>query len=141
VGAEATLRSYLEGLKDDRLQDQEQWAKDFFLAWDEWVYKLAAIAKDIKWKTENEFRLVHELKVEEFGAVRFQQKETMLARYLPLTTPAWTKWRTPILPIARITIGPGNHSAFTKVSVRLLLEQMGYFNIPSDVTRVAFQRP
>ncbi len=139
--ANATLNFYLEGLKGDRLQDPEQWAKDFFLAWDEWVYKLAPIAKDVKWKAENEFRLVHELKGEEFGAIRFQQKETMLARYLPLTTPAWMKRRVPILPIAKIMIGPGNHAAFTRVSVALLLEQMGYFNIPVEVTQVGLQRP
>jgi hypothetical protein len=139
--AEATLAFYLEGLRDDRLEDPEKWATEFFLAWDEWVYKLAPLAKDLKWRAENEFRLVHELKVEEFSQVRFQQKETMLARYLPLTTPAWVKRRAPLLPIARVMIGPGNHPAFTKASVSLLLEQMGYLNVPVEVTQVALQRP
>jgi hypothetical protein len=99
--AEATLAFYLEGLHDDRQQDPEKWATEFFLAWDEWIYKLTPIAKDPKWKAENEFRLVHELKGEEFSQIRFQQKETMLARYLPLTTPAWVKRRVPLLPVAR----------------------------------------
>jgi len=139
--AEATLMFYLEGLHDDRLQDPQKWAEEFFLAWDEWVYKLAPVAKDAKWKAENEFRLVHELKGEEFSQVRFQQRETMLARYIPLTTPAWAKRRVPLLPIAKVMIGPGNHPAFTKVSVSLLLEQMGYFNVPVEITQVALQRP
>jgi hypothetical protein len=139
--AEATLRFFLEGLHGERMQNPEKWAEEFFLAWDEWVYRLAPVAKDAKWRGENEYRLVHELKVSEFCQVRFQQKETMLARYLPLTTPAWFKRRVPLLPLAKVMIGPGNHSAFTKISVALLLEQMGYVNIPVEVTRVSLQRP
>jgi hypothetical protein len=139
--AEATLKFFLEGLQGERLQDPDKWAEEFFLAWDEWIYKLAPLAKDAKWKAENEFRLVHELKGAEFSQIRFQQKETMLARYLPLATPAWVKRRTPLLPIAKITIGPGNHPAFTRVSVMLLLEQMGYQAVPVEVTQVSLQRP
>ena len=86
--AEATLQFFLEGLHDERLQEPEKWAEEFFVAWDEWIYKLAPIAKDPKWKAENEFRLVHELKFSEFSEVRFRQRNTMLARYLPLSTPA-----------------------------------------------------
>ena len=111
------------------------------MAWDEWIYKLAPLAKDASWEYENEFRLVHELKVSEFNEIRFKQKHTMLARYLPLTTPAWVKRRSPLLPIAKIRIGPFNHPSFTKVSVMLLLEQMGYFNVPVEVTQVTLQRP
>lgn len=139
--ADATLRFFLEGLHGERLQDAEKWAKEFFLAWDEWVYKLAPIAKDAKWRAEKEFRLVHELKVQEFSQVQFKQKETMLARYLALTTPSWVKRRTPLLPIAKIMIGPGNHVGFTRVSIMLLLEQMGYPAVPIEVTQVALQRP
>jgi hypothetical protein len=139
--AEATLSFFLEGLHGERVKEPEDWAKEFFDAWDQWVYRLAPLAKDPKWKVENEFRLVHELELKEASQVRFQQKETMLARYLPLATPAWVKNRTPRLPIAKVTIGPGNHAAFTKVSVALLLEQMGYLNVPVDVTRVSLQRP
>jgi hypothetical protein len=139
--AEATLAFYIEGLHGERQQNPEKWADEFFLAWDEWIYKFAPIAKDAKWKAENELRLVHELKGEEFSQIRFQQKETMLARYLPLKTPAWVKRRAPLLPVAKVIIGPGNHPAFTKVSVGLLLEQMGYFNVPIEVTQIALQRP
>jgi hypothetical protein len=123
--AEATLKFFLEGLSGERLNDPEKWGQEFFPTWDEWVYKLAPLAKDPKWKAENEFRLVHELKTSEFAQVQFKQKETMLGRYIALTTPAWIKRRTPLLPIAKVMIGPGNHPTFTRVSVLLLLEQMG----------------
>jgi hypothetical protein len=139
--AEATLAYFLEGLQGERLQDPEKWAKEFFEAWDEWVYKLAPLAKDSRWKAENEFRLVHELKFSEFNQVRFRQRETMLARYLPLTTPVWVKRRTPLLPIAKIIIGPGINTAITRVSVALLLEQMGYPSVPVEVSRATFQIP
>jgi hypothetical protein len=139
--AEATLAFYLEGLQGERLREPEKWAEEFFAAWDEWIYRLAPLAKDQKWKSEYEFRLVHELKVQEFSEVRFRQRKTMLARYLPLTTPSWVKRRTPLLPIAKIIVGPGNHPAFTRVSIALLLDQMGYVNVPIGLTQVTLQRP
>jgi len=131
----ATLDFYREGLTGDRLENPDEWGKLFFNAWDEWVYKLAPLAKDYKWRSENEFRLVHELKLSEFPDVRFRQKPKMLARYLPLATPGWVKRRATLLPIAKVWIGPGNHPAFTRVSVQLLLEQMGYWDIPVEVTK------
>ena len=139
--AEATLRFFVEGLTGDRLLDPKKWAEEFFAAWDEWVYRLAPLAKDHKWKAENEFRLVHELKVQEFGQVRFKQRKTMLGRYIALDTPSWLKRRTPLLPIAKVMIGPGNHPSFTTVSARLLLDQMGYEGVPVEVTRVTLQTP
>jgi hypothetical protein len=139
--AAATLTFYLEGLHGERLQNPDVWAQEFYTAWDDWIYKFAPLAKEACWKAENEYRLVHELKVSEFGQVRFKQKKTMLARYLPLTTPSWQKRRTPLLPIAKIIIGPGNHSAFTSVSVKLLLEQLGYVDVPVEVTKVPLQTP
>jgi hypothetical protein len=139
--AAATLDFYREGLTGERLEDPAEWGRVFFLAWDEWVYKLAPLAKDIKWKAENEFRLVHELKPSEFSKVRFVQKPTILARYLPLDTPAWVKRRSPLLPIAKVRIGPGNHPAFTSISVRLLLEQMGYFDVAVEGTECTLAWP
>jgi hypothetical protein len=133
--ATATLDFYREGLIGDRLDDPEEWGKLFFAAWDEWVYKLAPLAKDKKWQSENEFRLVHELKVSEFPNVRFAQKPKMMTRYLALDTPAWVKRRAHLLPIAKVWIGPGNHAAFSKISVQLLLEQMGYTAVPVKTTK------
>jgi hypothetical protein len=133
--AAATLDFYREGLNGERIENREEWGKLFFSAWDEWVYKLAPLAKDNSWHSENEFRLVHELKGNEFHAVRFSQGSKMLKRYLPLDTPAWVKRRAKLLPIAKVLIGPGNRPAFTKISVQLVLEQMGYWDVPVEVTK------
>ena len=43
--AEATLRFYQEGLNEERMKDPDCWAREFFEARDEWVYKLAPLAK------------------------------------------------------------------------------------------------
>ncbi len=141
--AEATLKFFLEGLTNPaqgaRTQDPDKWAEEFFLAWDEWVYKLAPLAKDAAWKAERELRLVHELKGDEFSQVRFKQRKTMLARYIPLATTNWVQRRTPLLPIAKIMVGPGNQLSFTSISVRLLLNQMGYPEIPVETSKVTLQ--
>jgi len=138
--ADATLEFFQAGLTEERLKDPDKWAQEFFEAWDEWVYKLAPLAKDVTWKAESEFRLVHELKVQEFRQVRFKQGNTMLGRYIALDTPSWLKRRTPLLPIAKVIVGPGNHPAFTSVSVRLLLDQTGYEQVPVETTKVSLQR-
>ena len=131
----ATLTFYRAGLTAERQADPEQWGRDFFLAWDEWIYKLAPLAKDEHWRSENEFRLAHELKPSEFSRVRFVQKDNVLARYLPLDTSSWMKSRQPLLPIAKIVVGPGNEKTLTPASVRLLLEQMGYpTGLPVETT-------
>jgi len=137
---DATLRFYREGLIGDRLDNPAEWARVFFNAWDEWVYKLAPLVKDECWQTENEFRIVHELKAAEFPKVRFSQKETVLARFLPLETTTWVKRRAPLLPIAKVWIGPGERQSFTKISAQLLLEQMGYFNVPVEMSKLRITR-
>ncbi len=138
--AEGTLMFFLESIDEERAKDLEKWSRDFFAAWDEWVYKLAPLAKDATWRNENEFRIVHELKVSEFPQVRFAQKKTMMSRYLALDTPSWLKWRSPRLPIAKVLIGHGNHPSFTAVSVRLLLDQMGYVGVPVEMTKCSLRR-
>lgn len=138
---EATLRFYREGLVGERLEDPTKWAETFFDAWDEWIYKLAPLIKDACWRTENEFRIVHELKGSEFPKVRFTQKQTVLARYLPLETTTWVKRRAPLLPIAKVWIGPGERQSFTKISLDLLLEQMGYLNVPVEISKLKITRP
>jgi hypothetical protein len=137
--AEATIQFYLEGLTGERLENPERWTSEFLTAWDEWIYKLAPLAKAEKWRAENEYRIVHELKVAEFPLVRFKAKSTMIARYVPLDTPIWMPRRASLLPVAKIWIGPGSHQQASKISIGLLLNQMGYPAIPIETSRIALQ--
>ena len=84
---------------------------------------------------EGELRIVHELKVADFPDVRFSQKKSSLARYLPLDFPCWAKERVSRLPIAKVMVGPGENQASSKISAILLLEQMGYPNVPVEISR------
>ena len=131
---EATIRFYKEGLNAERASNPGLWAREFFTAWDEWIYKIAPLAKDSKWQSESEYRIVHELKLADFSKVRFSQKQTMLSRYIALDFPCWVKERVSRLPIASFMIGPKGHPSITAVSVRLLLDQMGYINVPIEIS-------
>lgn len=139
--AEATVKFYFDGLNPERAKDPELWTREFLTAWDDWVYKLAPLAKASKWRAENEYRIVHELKPAEFPAVRFEQKATMLARYFALDTPCWVMRRSALLPIAKIVVSPGSNFVPTRVSVKLLLDQMGYFEVPIEETTCSLRRP
>jgi len=138
--AEATVNFYLEGLTEGRLENKDQWMRDFLSAWDGWVYKLAPLAKAFKWRAEDEYRIVHELKFAEFPEVRFKAKATMIARYLPLDTPTWVPRRAGLLPLAKIWIGPGIHQQASKISILLLLDQMGYPKLPIETSQIPLQR-
>jgi hypothetical protein len=131
----ATLDFYMSGLTGERAEKPEEWAKLFYLAWDEWIYKLAPLAKDQQWDSEGELRIVHELKVADFPDVRFSQKKSSLARYLPLDFPCWVKERVSRLPIAKVMVGPGENQPSSRISAILLLEQMGYPNVPVEISR------
>jgi len=130
----ATLDFYMSGLTGDRAEKPEEWANMFYLAWDEWIYKLAPLVKDQQWESEGELRIVHELKVADFPDVRFSQKRSILARYLPLDFPCWVKERVSRLPIAKVIVGPGENQASSRLSAILLLEQMGYPNVPVEIS-------
>jgi hypothetical protein len=133
--AEATLQFFRDGMENKRADTVEQWTTEFLIAWQEQINRLAPIAKDDCFQTENEFRIVHELNVTELHQVRFKQKRTLLSRYLPLRFPLWNQVRSPMLPIAKVMVGPGRHQSITEISVNTLLTQMGYGNVP--VTRSA----
>lgn len=131
----ATLDFYRAGLTGERAENPEEWARLFYLAWDEWIYKLAPLAKDQQWDSEGELRIVHELKVADFPHVRFSQKKSSLARYLPLDFPCWVKERVSRLPIVKVMVGPGDNQASSRISAMLLLEQMGYPDVPVEMSR------
>jgi hypothetical protein len=131
----ATFDFYKSGLTGERVEKPDEWARLFYPAWDEWIYKLAPLAKDQQWDSEGELRIVHELKAADFPDVRFSQKKSSLARYLPLDFPCWVKERVSRLPIAKVMVGPGENQAASRVSAVLLLEQMGYPNVPVEISK------
>lgn len=139
--AEATLRFYREGLVGDRLSDPDRWAKEFFEAWDQAIYRLAPVVKNSCFSSENEFRLVFELQSYGLPFVRFQQKQSLLGRYIDLKPYGWLGTRTPRLPLNKIIVGPGPHKGITTKAVEALLLQMGYTGVPVEMSKSPLQRP
>ena len=70
-----------------------------------------------------------------FPDVRFSQKKSSLARYLRLDFPCWVTERVSQLSIAKVMVGPGENQASSKISAVLLLEQMGYPNVPVEMSK------
>jgi hypothetical protein len=139
--AEATIRFFREGLETDPTRNPEQWSEEFFTAWDEQIYRLAPLIKDEGFQSESEFRIVHELQLNEIHLVRFRQKRTLLSRYMPLTFPVWAGNRVPILPITEVIVGPARQRDVSKISTQILLVQMGYRDFAVDVSRRPLQLP
>jgi hypothetical protein len=127
--ARLTLEYYLEGLVGDRAENPVQWGKEFFESWDQAIYRLSPIAKDAAFSAEREFRMVHELQSYDMPFVRYQQKSSLLGRYIDLKPNGWEGLRVPRLPIQKVMVGPGRQKGITKRSVESLLQQMGYTNV------------
>ena len=139
--AHATLNFYLEGLAGERLQDPSKWREEFFEVWDGLIYPLAGAVKNSHWKRENEYRIYFDGRGADLHSFGFRQRDSMLSRYFILKPPLQKGGRPGLLPIREIMIGPGNHAAFTKLNLELLLRQKGYSNIPITYSRVELQNP
>ena len=87
----------------------------FIKVWDEWIYKLAPLAKDQQWDSEDELRTVRELKVAEFPGLKVHSRDLASPEYLPLDFPCWVKERMSRLPIAKVMVGPGENQAASRV--------------------------
>lgn len=138
--AGATLRFFLEGLENDHTRNAELWADEFLTEWSDWTNRVAPVVKDDCFRAEEEVRIVHELHATEFSQIRLSQRKTLLSRHLPLTFPVWMQTRYPILPLVKVTVGPGRQQAITVIGVKVLLKQMGYGDIPVTISQRPLQR-
>jgi hypothetical protein len=137
--AAATLRFFREGLDDNRASSSEAWGDEFIAEWGGLIGQLAPMLKDSAFSAEKEYRIVHQLQVSEMSHLRFKQKETLMARHLPLVFPppaAATPSR--VLPIGEVIIGPSRHKEITRVSVDSFMRQRGY-TVPVSISEIPFQ--
>jgi hypothetical protein len=139
--AEATLVYYLKGLKENPLRIPEQWREEFFPVWDGTIYPLAAAVKDAHWVRENEYRIYFNGRGADLRAFGFKQRDAMLSRHYILRPPLRENGKPGLLPIREIMIGPGNHPAFTKLNLQLLLRQLEYLEIPITHSSISLQNP
>jgi hypothetical protein len=138
--AQATLSYYLKGLTGDRRQSPERWREEFFPIWDGIMYPLVAAVKDSHWARENEYRIYFNGREANLHSFGFKQRDSMLSRYYKLTA-LNADGKPGLLPIREIMIGPGNHTAFTKLNLQLLLRQLEYPEIPITHSGISLQNP
>ena len=141
---EGTLRMtkefFLKGLKEHNVTDVERWALEFLIAF---FFKLdifASTTKHPKFSGEIERRIVAVLQDTDKATLEFKQKQTLLARHLPIDL---TIERDGIkqLPLTRVYIGPGPAQRVSQVSVADLLAKFGYVNIPVEISAVPYRVP
>jgi hypothetical protein len=117
----------------------DAWATEFLAVWEKFVFYVAPMVKDLAFRGENEYRVVHELQEHEIGQLLFKQKETLMSRHLPLIfPPANYATQSRLLPIAEVMVGPSRHKEISRVSVETFLRQKGY-QVPVTVSKIPFQ--
>jgi hypothetical protein len=143
--ANATLAFFKEGLHarptgEVNTAAIDAWATEFLNAWQEVVGKLAPMVKHPAFASEREYRIVHELRADEFPKLRFRQKQTLMSRHLPLVFPPLEGvTESKMLPIAEVMVGPSRHKEISAVSVRAALLQKGYTWVPVTISEIPFQ--
>ena len=116
--------------------DPEKWANEFIAAFSWALDIFACLFKHPKFSGEHERRIVAAFVDADLSSLIFTQKNTLLARHLPLSL-MMTNWK---LPITRVLVGPGPAQRVTQVSVGTLLKQRGY-DVPVDLSSVPYRVP
>jgi hypothetical protein len=133
--AQATMRFLREGLErraNDSPQDRDMWTSDFLTDWFARIGLFGPVVKDPSFHAENEYRIVHQLQVQELPKLRFKQKQTLMSRHLPLVFQ--------VLPIAEVMLGPTHrHREISRISIQTLLQQQGYSTVPVSFSTIPFQ--
>jgi hypothetical protein len=155
--ASATLRFFREGLDSGygvvpipgldghtpekaRALKAKSWAEEFLPIWQQWIGRLAAMVKDPSFHAEDEYRLIHELQVSELPELHYRQKQSLMARHLPMIYPLHgNATQSCRLPITEIIVGPSRHKEISAVSVRTFMQQKGYPDVLVSVSKIPFQ--
>ncbi len=92
--------------------------------WSNAITYVAPVIKHPKFEAEKEWRLVRQLQEEDLPTLRFQQKQSMLRRHLPLAL--HDQKAEDRLPIVGVRVGPARHKEISKIAVADLLRTKGY---------------
>jgi hypothetical protein len=138
-----TVRFFGEGLAARPDVDRSEWADAFLSEWRNALSYLTPIIKHWKFAAEKEWRIIRGLREEDFRNLKFRQRQSLLARHLPLALRFPEASTAPLLPISSVRVGPSRHQQISKVSVADLLRGKGYPKAVYDnyvrVSEVPFQ--
>ena len=125
-------RYFLKGLAKSPVP--EKWASEFVAAFAWELDVFACLFKHPKFASELERRIVIGFLETDLPSVKFVQKNTLLARHLPLDL----RMLNGKLPITRVFVGPGPAQRVSQVSVGTLLKQHGY-DVPIEISSVPYR--
>jgi hypothetical protein len=132
--ATTTLQFIREGLEkrnDDSPDVREAWVTEFLADWNLRLGFLGPVVKDPSFRSENEYRIVHQLQWAELHKLRFRQGPTLMSRHLPLVFQ--------FLPLAEVMLGPSHrHREISRVSILTFMQQHGY-SVPISFSTIPFQ--
>jgi hypothetical protein len=128
------------GIKKHGVTNMEQWSREFLIAFAMQLDIFASTTKHPAFASEKERRIVAPLQSGEHNNLEFRQKNTLLARHLPidLTIDVDGQRR---LPISRICVGPSPAQRVTQVSVADLLLKFGYKGVPVELSAAPYRIP
>jgi hypothetical protein len=127
---------FLDGLVRPYITDIDKWAADFLYGFGNELDLFASTIKHPKFASEVERRIITWLRPDEFSALEFRQKQTLLARHLPIDMTVNGRLR-----ITGIYVGPGPSQRVSQVSVDALLKKYGYKDIPVKISDVPYRVP
>lgn len=137
--AAASLAFFMDGLAR-RKGKRDAWAEAFLLSWGEVITYLAPVIKHPSFAAEEEYRIVRRLRNEDFPNMKHRQKQTLMARHLPL------KFTLPngvpkLLPLTHVRVGPSRNRHVSQISVADLLRthQYSLSTVEISQTAVPFQ--
>lgn len=138
--ARATLQFFREGFAKRSGAASQQWVNEFMTEWDTMLSYLAPMLKDPAFRSEQEYRVMHELNLEDLPDMKFVQKGSLISRHLPRSyTSEFGELPSGRLPIREILVGPSRHKEISAVSVHTLLRQKGYDSVVVGVSAIPFQ--
>jgi len=142
--AKTSLQFYREGelarSETVKSESDKPWSEEFFQEWDYALSYVSPFVKHHAFAGEKEYRLLHQLREEDFSELKIQQKNNLLARHLPIACSVDGS-TTSQLPIREIMVGPSRHKEISAVTVRSLLKKCGYDSVNVSLSEVPFQSP
>ena len=124
--AEATIGFFLDGLSRRPGVDRQDWTSAFLAAWTNQIGYFAPLMKDPAFAAEDEWRIIHPLKENDFESMQYVQRAALMSRHIPLSYPPPTDPTSKLLPIIEIIVGPGRHKEVSKISVGDLIRTYRY---------------
>lgn len=125
--ADSTVDFYLRGLAARPGADRKEWTGAFLTEWAKAIGYVAPAIKHPGFKREREWRLLRQLRDFDLPRLKFRQRQSMLARHLPLALRNRTlAVDNGLLPIVGVCVGPSRHQEISRVSVADLLRAKGY---------------